>query len=150
MKYNCRLTRTASNSLAVGALYADATAPRLSVVERFLFSAIAGTLADDAHRVQVQRSTTAPTGGTTGPITAFDEDGQAAVNDAMEGPSGNGTLTANAFLLDQSVHVRSRLDLYLPPGSEWRIAATAGHGVHVMTPSGSTSLAVVANFHFEE
>lgn len=148
MKYNVPLRRTASSTLAVGALYADAAAPRLMEIHRFMFSAY-GTMSDAAFRVQVQRSTTAPSGGSAVTPTPLNPGAQAAVNDAHENPTTNGSLTAGELLLDRACHARAQLDLYLPPGLEWLVPATAGHGVHVLTPTGP-EIAVVAQIGFAE
>lgn len=147
-KYNVILARTASTTLAVGALYADATSPQLSLINRLQFGAY-GTMSDAAFRVQVQRSTTAPSGGSAVTPQPINPAAQAALNDAHQAPTTNGTQTANAFLFDRGCHARAPIDLYLPHGDEWILPATANNGVHVHTPTGP-AIEVVATLTYSE
>lgn len=138
----------ASASLAVGAVYNPGAAMRLTEIEHFTFGGT-GTMADTAFEVQVQRSTTAPTGGTAVTPLPINPAAQAAVVLAMAAPTTNGTVTANQFLLDITCHARNMINLWIRNDCPWLIPATANNGVHVMTPV-ITALALVSTLQFNE
>jgi hypothetical protein len=146
--YRATFTRTASTSAACGALYAPGSAMRVTEIEQVIFGAT-GTMSDAAFEVQVQRSTTAPTGGTAVTPLPIDPSAQAAVALAMGGTITNGTLTANQFLLDMPCHVRNTLNLWIRADRAWKLPATASNGVHINTPVGP-AIVVVAQLQFGE
>jgi hypothetical protein len=146
--YRTDMTRTVSLTLATGALYQPGSSMRLAEIEHMTFGAT-GAMSDAVWQVQVQRSTTAPTGGTAITPLPIQPAAQAAVLLCMSAPTTNGTVTANQFLLDVGLHVRNLLNLWLRADRCWQIPATANNGVHIMTPVGPL-IAVVSQLQYTE
>ena len=146
-KYAVEMNRTASTSLAVGAITADATRPRRSKVYDFMFGSEA-TPADNVFLWQIQRCTTAgtSTGVTPSPIDPADA---ATETDAGENHTTDGTLTSGLILLSIPLNQRASYRWVASPGGELVIPATASNGVHFRTPT-ATAVAVSATVHFDE
>jgi len=145
--YSVEMNRTAHATLCVGAIYGDAAAPRRSKLFRLICGS-EGAPADVAFLWQVQRQTTAGTSTAVAP-QALDAGDGAAINDAGENYTVNGTLTAAAILLSVALHQRATFHFYAVPGREIVMPATAGYGVGIWTPT-MTALAVTATVHYEE
>lgn len=145
--YAVELNRTASTTLSVGALVADATAPRRAKIFRLVCGSEAAP-ADASFLWQLQRCTTAGTGTAVTP-QAIDPADPAAINDAYENHTVDPTLTANAILLSVPLHQRATFHFYAVPGREIVIPGTASNGVAVRTPT-ANAVVVTATLHYEE
>ncbi len=147
-KYAFEMNRTSSTTLAVGSLACDATTVRRAKIFDLMFGSEA-TPADNALQWQVQRSTTQPTATSLTP-TALDPADAAAIDDATENSTADGTKTANAILLSIPLNQRASYRWVAAPGGELVIPATANNGVHFTTPIQTAAIAVTATCHFEE
>lgn len=147
-KYAVPLTRTASATLSVGTVTADASAPRRMKFFRVIVGA-SGTMDDSAFKWQLQRCTTAGTSTAVTPVKLDPADG-AAINDAGENHTVDPTLTANDIPWQKALHTRAPYDLFLGPGYEIVTPATASNGLALRTPTAGALIAVNATLHYEE
>lgn len=148
-RYGVDLTRTgdATNGVAV---YEPATGMRRIKIYDVIF-AYFGTPADASFLAKFQRSTTAPSGGTSKTPQPLDPADAAAVTLAMDGAVTNGTLTSNAFPLTIPGNQRSTVRwVARQPDGEIVIPATASNGVHLITPTSAGALAYGAHVAIEE
>ena len=147
-KYSVVLARTASATLSVGNVIANATTAHRMKFFRLAFGA-SGTPADTAYLVQLQRCTTA---GTSTAVTPqkLDPADRAAQATAGENHTVDPTLTANELPFSRGVHTRTGLELFLGPGYEIVTPATASNGLALRTPTAGSLIAVNATIHFEE
>ena len=146
-KYAVRMQRTASTTLSVGNITADATRPRRGKIYDIMFGSEA-TPADNVFLWQLQRCTTA---GTATGVTpqALDPDDAATEADAAEIHTVDPTLTAGAMLLTIPLNQRASYRWVAAPGGELVYPATASNGIAVRTPT-STAVVVTATTHFDE
>lgn len=146
-KYSLLLQRTASATLPVGSISADATRPRRGRIYDLIFGSEASP-ADNPFLWQVQRHTAA---GTSTGVTPLPLDPADAATEADGGTNHtvDVTATASAFLLSISLNQRATFRWVAAPGGELVYPATAANGLHVRTPTAST-VAVTATVHFEE
>lgn len=146
--YSAPLTRTASATLSVGTVTANATTANRIKFYRLAFGA-SGTPADTAFLVQLQRCTTA---GTSTAVTAvkLDPADRAAQSVCGENHTVDPTLTAADLPFSRGVHTRNGLDLFLGPGYEIVTPATASNGLALRTPTAGSLIAVNATIHFTE
>lgn len=147
-KYSATMQRTASTSLSVGSLTADATTPRRAKAYRLEFGSEAAP-ADNPFLWQVQRCTTAGTAGSSVTPAPLDPADAAALDDVGQAHSADPTVTANVFLLTIPLNQRATYQWQPAPGGELVIPATANNGFAVRTPTAS-ALAVTCSMHFEE
>lgn len=134
------LTRTGDATNGV-AIYCPATGMRRFKILDIMFG-YSGTPADAGFLAKVQRSTTAPTGGTSKTPQALDSADAAAVTLAMDGAVTNGTLTANAFAKTIPGNMRSTVRWVARTGSEIVAPATASNGFHLITPTSAAAVAL--------
>ena len=146
-RYAVELNRTASTTLSVGNVTADATRPRRGKLYDLAFGSEA-TPADNVFLWQVQRCTTA---GTATGVTpqALDPADAATEMDAAENHTVDPTLTANAILLSIPLNQRASYRWVAAPGGELIFPATASNGLAVRTPT-ATAVAISATVHVEE
>jgi hypothetical protein len=146
-RYAVQMNRTASATLPVGSVTADATRPRRIKWYDFLWGSEA-TPADGAFLVAIQRVTAA---GTSTGVTphAIDPGDAATEADAGENHTIDATATAGAICLAWSVNQRASLRWVAPPGGEIVTPATASNGAAVYTPTAAL-VAVTATVYFEE
>ena len=146
-KYAVEMNRTASTTLSVGNITADATRPRRGKLYDLMFGSEA-TPADNVFLWQVQRCTTA---GTATGVTpqALDPADAATEADAAETHTVDPTLTASAILLSIPLNQRASYRWVAAPGSEIVYPATASNGLAVRTPT-ATAVAVTATALFDE
>ena len=146
-RYAVEMNRTASTSLSVGNITADATRPRRGKLFDLMFGSEA-TPADNVFLWQVQRCTTAgtATGITPSPLDPADA---ATECDAGENHTVDPTLTAGAILLSIPLNQRASYRWVAAPGSELVYPATASNGLAVRTPT-ATAVAVTGTVLFEE
>ena len=146
-RYAIEMNRTASTSLSVGNVTADATRPRRGKLYDLAFGSEA-TPADNAFLWQVQRCTTAgtATGVTPSPLDPADA---ATEMDATENHTVDPTLTAGAILLSVPLNQRASYRWVAAPGSELVFPATASNGLAVRTPTAS-AVAISATVLVEE
>ena len=128
-----KLQRTASATLAVGNVTADATRPRRLKLYDALFSQAEATPADGNTRFEVQRCTTAGTGTAVTP-RLLDPADPATEADALENHTIDPTLTAGEISLTFGLNQRSTMRWVAAPGSEIVVPAVASNGLAVRTP----------------
>jgi hypothetical protein len=146
-KYSVEANRTASATLAVGTVNADATRPRRGKFYDLIFGSEASP-ADNPFLWQVQRCTTAGTGTAFTPV-AIDPGDAATEADAAENHTITPTLTAAAILLSIGLNQRATFRWVAAPGGELVYPATASNGLAIETPT-SSAVAVTATIHFDE
>jgi hypothetical protein len=146
--YSVEANRTASATLAVGSITADATRPRRGKIFDLTFGSEAGP-GDFAFLWQLQRCTTAgtSTGVTPQPLDPADA---ATEMDAGENHTITPTLTANAILMSEPLNQRATYRWQAVPGKELVFPATASNGFAVETPTAGALVAVTARIHVEE
>lgn len=147
-RYSVEMRRTASATLEVGSMTADATRPRRAKVYFATFGSEA-TPADNAFLWQVQRCTTQGTVGSAVTPQPLDPADAATEFDAGQAHTVNGTLTANAFLLQVPLNQRSTFRWEAGIYGELVWPATASNGFGVLTPT-SAAVVVTATFHVDE
>jgi hypothetical protein len=145
--YNCDLGRTADTTNGV-AVYQPASALKRIRIGDVIWGN-SGTPADAAYSLAAQRSTAAPSGGTAVTPQPLDPADGAASGLSMDGAVTNGTLTANAFLLNIVLNQRSTFRWVAREGKELVIPSTNANGIHFLTPVG-TALAIQWGIHIEE
>lgn len=146
--YATLLQRTASATLAVGSLTANATRPRRQKWYQLELGSEA-TPADNAFLWQVQRCTTAGTAGSS--VTPQPIDPADAATEAVGGQAHtiNPTLTASAFLLSIPLNQRATFRWDASPGYELVTPATASNGAALITPTCGL-VAVTVTLHSAE
>lgn len=146
--YAVILSRTASTSLPIGALTADASSPE--VIEIFYLSvACTATPVEARFGFRVQRCTTAGTATAVTPTVLGTGAPGAASSDAGENHTVAPTLTSGAILLEGAFHQRATFQFFAPTGRGLGVPATASNGLAFLTPTGPAS-AVVLTAHFAE
>jgi hypothetical protein len=148
-KYAAEINRTASATLSVGTLCADATTPRRQKLYELIFGSEA-TPADNAFLWQAQRATTQGTGTTVTAPPPLDAADAAALADVLENHTVDPTLTANTVTLSIALNQRATFRWVAAPGSELVIPATANNGYAIRTPTAGGLVAVTATLLFEE
>lgn len=148
-RYNCDLTRTGDATNGVAIYQAGSGMRRTKIYD--LFVGYSGTPADASAVAKIQRSTTAPTGGTSKTPQPLDSADAAAVTLAMDGAVTNGTVTSNAFLLTVPFNQRTTVRwVARQPDGELVIPATANNGVHLLTPTSAAAIALNWGVFIEE
>lgn len=147
-RYSIEMNRTASATLSVGNVTADATRPRRFKLYDLVFGSAEATPADGNSLWQVQRCSSAGTGTAVTP-QALDPGDAATEMDALEAHSADPTLTANAILLSVGLNQRATFRWVAQPGGEIVAPATASNGLAVRTPTAAT-VACTALAHIEE
>lgn len=145
--YAVQMNRTASTTLPVGTIGADATRPRRGKLYDVVFGSEA-TPADNAFLWTVQRCTAL---GTSTGVTpnALDPADAATEADAGENHTIDATQTAGAIPLAIPLNQRATFRWVASPGKEVVYPATASNGLAVNTPT-SSAVAVTATVHWEE
>lgn len=146
-KYAVEMNRTASTTLSVGTVVADATRPRRGKFYDIVIGSEASP-ADNAFKWIVGRVTAAgtSTGVTPSPIDPADA---ATESDAGENHTIEATYTAGLTLLSIGLNQRATFRWVAAPGGELVYPATASNGLGIGTPTAST-VAVTATVHYEE
>lgn len=146
--YNSDLGRTGDATNGV-ALYQPAAALKRLLVYDLLFG-YSGAPADASAIIAAQRSTTAPTGGTVVTPQPLDPADGAASALSMDGAVTNGTLTANAFLLNMGLNQRTSFRWVAREGKELVVPVSNNNGIHFLTPTSAGAIALQWGVHFEE
>lgn len=141
MKLACDFQRTASTSLSLGTMVADATRPRRLFVHDLMFGCEA-TPADAALLWTVARVTAAGT-STAVTIAYLDPGDSATEYDAGENHSIDATITTNTNLLNIPLNQRATFRWVAAPGFELAMPQTASNGFSVKTTVISTGTPVV-------
>lgn len=141
------LHRTASASLSVGVINANATRPRRSKWYEILLGSEA-TPADNPFLWVVQRCTTAGTATAVVP-QPLDPADAATETTAAENHTIEPSYTAAAFMLQLALNQRATFRWVAAPGSEWVTPATASNGLGVQTPTCGL-VAVSAQIYVQE
>lgn len=139
-----QINRTASATLPVGSISADATRPRRGKFYDILFGSEASP-ADNPFLWQVQRHTAA--GTSTAVVVAMIDPGDVLTEaDAGENHTIDVTATADTFLLSIPLNQRATFRWVAAPGGELVYPSTASNGLHLRTPT-SSAVAVTATVH---
>lgn len=133
-RYSVKMTRTASATLSVGNVTADATRPRRGKVYDLILSQAEATPADGNTLFQVQRCTSAGTASAVTP-QSLDPADAATEMDAAENHTVDPTLTASAILLSVGLNQRATFRWVAAPGGELVFPATASNGLAFRTPT---------------
>ena len=135
------LTRTASLTLSVGTMVADATRPRRIKFSYLLFGS-EGAPADCAIGLRVRRCTAAGTSTAVTPINMDPADATTEA-DAGENHTVDATYTANSEVIVTGVNQRATYQWFAPPDGMIVTPATASNGLGVETPALSTGTPIV-------
>lgn len=146
-KYAVQMNRTASTTLPVGSIGADATRPRRTKWYDVVMGSEASP-ADNPFLWTIQRCTAL---GTSTAVTpqSLDPADAATEEDAGENHTIDATQTANAILLAVPLNQRATFRWVAAPGSELVTPATASNGLALNTPT-SSAVAVSATVLFED
>ena len=145
--YVVLMQRTASTSLSVGNIVADATRPRRGKIYELDFGSEA-TPADNPFLWQVQRCTSAGTATSVTPVAVNPADA-ATEADGGSNHTIDPTLTASAMLLTVPLNQRATFRWVADPGKELIYPASASNGAAVRTPT-SSAVAVTFSLYFAE
>ena len=148
-RYSTIMTRTASTTLSVGNITANATTPRRFKIYDLVFGSAEATPADGATLWQLQRCTTTGTVGSSVTPQPLDPADAAASAAAGQAHTTDPTLTANAIPLSIGLNQRATFRWVAQPGGELVAPATANNGFAIRTPSAAT-VTCSATTHFEE
>lgn len=149
--FTANMTRTASATLAVGALTAAASNPRRYKLCDWVYGAAEGTVGDGVFEWEIQRCTTAGTAGTNPTPASIDPgDTLAATTVCGQAHSANPTLTANQVLYSAGLNQRATFRYVAQPGRELIVPATASNGLGFTTPIASAAVACRFWALFEE
>ena len=146
-RYSVDFQRTASLTLSVGSLVADATRPRRGKIYDLILGSEAAA-ADNPFLYTLQRCTAA---GTSTAVTPqpLDPADAATESDAGENHTVEPTYTANAILLNIPLNQRATFRWQQDPAYGLVYPATAANGFGLQTDVGSTVL-ITATMHYEE
>ncbi len=147
-QYAVEMNRTASATLSVGNIVADATRPRRSRLYYASFGSEA-TPGDFAYLWQIQRCTTAGTASAVTP-QPLDMADAATETKANENHTVEPTLTANAILLAMPGNQRATVIFQTLPEFGLVIPATASAGLAFRTPTAGALVAVTVTAQFRE
>lgn len=146
-RYAVDFQRTASTTLSVGTITADATRPRRVKWYDIIFGSEASA-ADNPFLYTLQRCTAAgtSTGVTPQPLDPADA---ATETDAGENHTIEPTYTAGAILLNIALNQRATFRWVAAPYGELVSPATASNGIGVQTDV-SSAVIVTTQVHMEE
>ena len=142
------LQRTASATLSVGNVTADATRPRRMQLMEAILSQAEATPADGNTRFEFQRCTTAGTGTAVTP-QMLDPGDPATEQDALQNHTIDPTLTAGAILLTIPLNQRATFRFVAQPAVPIIIPATASNGLAVRTTVAAL-VATSVHLHLKE
>lgn len=145
--YVAEMNRTASTTLSVGLVNADATRPRRGKFYDLVFGSEA-TPADNAFKWMLQRFTAAGTSTSVTP-SPLDPADAATESDAGENSTIEPTYTAGLILLSVGLNQRATFRWVASPGGELTYPATASNGIGIQTPT-SSAVAVTATVMYVE
>jgi len=145
--YAVDLHRTASTTLSVGVIGADATRPRRGEIYDLLLGSEAAA-ADNPFLYVLQRCTAL--GTSTGVVPQPLDPADAATEaDAGENHTVEPTYTAAAILLEIALNQRATFRWIATEGGRLIYPATAANGIGVATPT-SSAVVVTTQIHFAE
>ncbi len=146
-RYSVDFQRTASLTLSVGSLVADATRPRRGKIYDLILGSEAAA-ADNPFLYTLQRCTAAgtSTGVTPQPLDPADA---ATESDAGENHTVEPTYTAGAILLNIPLNQRATFRWQQDPAYGLVYPATAANGFGLQTDVGSLVL-ITSTMHYEE
>lgn len=146
-KYAVDMLRTASTTLSVGTITADATRPRRVKWYDIIFGS-QGTVGDNPFLYTVQRCTAAGTSTAVVP-QPLDPADAATEMDAGENHTIEPTYTSAQILLNIGLNQRATFRWVAAPGGELVTPATASNGAGVQTTT-SSAVAIATQVHAEE
>jgi len=146
-KYAVDLLRTASTTLSVVNVTADATRPRRLKWYDIIFGA-QGTVGDNPFLYTIQRCTTAGTATAVVP-QPLDPADAATEADAGENHTIEPTYTSAQILLNIALNQRATFRWVAAPGGELVSPATASNGIGVQSPTSSV-VAIATQIHVDE
>jgi hypothetical protein len=146
-RYTVPLRRTASTTLSLGSIAADATRPRRGKVFDMVFGCEAAP-ADNPFLYVIQRFTAA---GTSTAVTPrpIDPADAATEADAGQNHTVEPTYTAGGELLDIAINQRATFRWQQDPAYGLVYPATASNGLGIQTPTASV-LVITSTLMFEE
>lgn len=130
--YAVDLQRTASTTLSVGSVTADATRPRRGRITYVCLGSEAAA-ADNPFQYRFQRCTAAGTSTAVVP-QPLDSADAATEMDAGENHTVEPTYTSAQILLHVALNQRATFQWYAPPGGELVFPAAASNGIGLQTP----------------
>lgn len=145
-KYGVQLNRTASATLALGAIEAPGSGMRRIKIYDFILGSEAAA-ADNPFLYTIGRTSAASSGGATVTPSPLDPADAASAAIAREAPTTNGTAGVNIMAVP--LNQRATFRWVAGPGSELIIPATAAAGIDFNTPT-SSAVAISGSVLFEE
>lgn len=145
-RYTIPMNRTASTTLAVGSVTADATRPRRIKIYDVIIGSEASPPADGAFVFSLDRCTAA---GTSTSVTPQPLDPADAATEMDAGKNHTVDPTGSTPLLVIAMNQRVTFRWTPHPGGELVTPATASNGLAVRTPTAAL-VAVTATVHVEE
>lgn len=145
--YAVEMRRTASTTLPVGSVVANATRPRRGKFYDIDFGSEASP-ADNPFLWRVMRCTAAGTSTSFTPV-ALDPGDAATESAGGENHTIDGTPTASSYLLQIALNQRATFRWVASPGGELVYPATASNGLIIYTPT-SSAVAITATVHYME
>jgi hypothetical protein len=147
MNLSAKLRRTASATLSLGNITADATRPRRIEWYEFTFGCEAAA-ADNPFLYVLQRCTTAGT-ATAVALQRLDPADGATEQDCAENHTVEPTYTANEILYEVPLNQRATFRWIAAEGGRLVSPATAGNGIGIQTPT-MAALAITGTVHVNE
>jgi hypothetical protein len=147
MNLSAKLRRTASTTLSLGVIGADATRPRRIEWYDMVFGCEAAA-ADNPFLYIMQRCTTLGT-STAVALQKLDPADGATEQDAGENHTVEPTYTANEILYELALNQRATFRWIATEGGRLISPATASNGIGIQTPV-SAALNITATVHVNE
>lgn len=148
-RYSAIGADTNTDNTSILNVYAPAASMRRAKIYDLILGAKA-TPADQACAYELQRHTTAPSGGSAVTPQPLDSADAACVTLAHSAAASEPTYTAGAYLLRFSLNQRATFRWVANPGGELVIPATANNGIGIVADTPTSAVAVEACVHFEE
>ncbi len=147
MNLAAKMRRTASTTLSLGAVTANATRPRRQAWYHLIFGSEAAA-ADNPFLYILQRCSTS---GTASAVTLQPLDPADAATEltAFENYTVEPTYTANLILLEIALNQRATFQWHAPDGGRLITPATASNGLGIQTPT-SSAVAITGTVHLNE
>ena len=145
--YAVEFNRTASTTLSLGTVGADATRPRRGRWFMGMFSC-EGASADNVFKYVVQWCSALGTSTGVTP-TPLDPADAATESDAGENHTVDATYIAGRVVLAFALNQRAIFQWHAAPGGELVYPATAANGLGISTPT-AAALAITATVHYRE
>jgi hypothetical protein len=147
MNLGMKFRRTASTTLSLGSLQADATRPRR--LEWYYVSLGSEAAAADNPFLYILQRFTAPGTFTAITLQPLDPADAATESDAGENHTVDATYTANLILAEWPLNQRATFQWHAPEKGRFITPATANNGLGISTPT-SSAVAITGTLHANE